>query len=174
MHLNFNALPALIALAILVTVFAAIRRQQTRERVNLWLTGWAFILLRSVVEFAHSSNDWMAQIEHAIGLCAMVMASVAFVVSVAPQATTWRRQLVVSLVLGVPALAYTNAMLWGVNANRFYYAVVVLGLIAALLMLGAGTRKSLRTLSALACHWLDWPCWYGGASLPAIRIMEFS
>jgi len=137
MHLNFNALPALIALAILVTVFAAIRRQQTRERVNLWLTGWAFILLRSVVEFAHSSNDWAAQIEHAIGLCAMVMASIAFVVSVAPQATTWRRQLVVSLVFGVPALAYTNAMLWGVTANRFYYAVVVLGLIAALLMLGA-------------------------------------
>ncbi len=71
MYLNFTALPALIALAILVTVFAAIRRQQTRERVNLWLAGWAFILLRSVVEFAHSSIGWMAQIEHAIALCAM-------------------------------------------------------------------------------------------------------
>jgi len=137
MYLNFNALPALIALAILVTVFAAIRRQQTKERVSLWLTGWAFILLRSVVEFAHSSIDWMAKSERAIGLCAMVMASIAFVVSVAPQAKTWRRQLVLSLVFGVPALAYTNAILWEVNANGFYYAVVALGLIAALLMLVA-------------------------------------
>ena len=137
MHFNFSTLPALIALAVLVTVFAAIRRQQTRERVNLWLTGWAFILLRSVMEFAHSSVGWVAQIEAAIGLCAMVMASVAFVVSVAPQATTWRRQLVIALVLGVPALAYTNAMLWGVSTNRFYYAVAVLALIAALLLLRA-------------------------------------
>ncbi|MGD0930768.1 MAG: GGDEF domain-containing protein [Candidatus Korobacteraceae bacterium] len=135
MQWNFNALPAVIALTVLVTVFAAIRRQPTKERVNLWLTGWAFILLDAVVEFAHSSGVRIAQVEHAIGLCAMLMASVAFVVSVAPQATTWRRQLVISLVLGLPALAYSNAILWGVNANQFYYAVVVLGLLAVLRML---------------------------------------
>jgi diguanylate cyclase (GGDEF)-like protein len=135
MQWNFNALPAVIALTVLVTVFAAIRRQPTKERVNLWLTGWAFILLDAVVEFAHSSGVRIAQVEHAIGLCAMLMASVAFVVSVAPQATTWRRQLVISLVLGLPALAYSNAFLWGVNANQFYYAVVVLGLLAVLRML---------------------------------------
>jgi diguanylate cyclase (GGDEF)-like protein len=135
MRLNFNALPAVIALAVLVTVFAAVRRQQTRERVNLWLTGWAFILLRSLVEFAHSSANWMAQFERAIGLCAMLLASVAFVVSVAPQATTWRRQLVISLVLGIPALTYSTAILWGVTASRFYYAVVALGLFAVLRML---------------------------------------
>jgi diguanylate cyclase (GGDEF)-like protein len=135
MYLNFNALPALIALVVLVTVFAAICRQQTQERVNLWLTGWALILLRSVVEFAQSRVDWVAQMERAIGLSAAVLAGVAFVVSVAPQATTWRRQLAISLVLGVPALAYANAMQWGVSANAFYYAVVMLALIAALLLL---------------------------------------
>ncbi len=135
MQWNFNALPAVIALTVLVTVFAAIRRQPTKERVNLWLTGWAFILLDAVVEFAHSSGVRIVQVEHAIGLCAMLMASVAFVVSVAPQATTWRRQLVISLVLGLPALAYSNAILWGMNANQFYYAVVVLGLLAVLRML---------------------------------------
>jgi len=135
MHLNFNVLPAVIALAVLVTVFAAIRRQQTKQRVNLWLAGWALILLRSLVEFVPSSVVWTAQIERAIGLCAMLMASVAFVVSVAPQATTWRRQAVISLVLGIPALAYSTAIVWGVDANRFYYAVVVLGLFAVLRML---------------------------------------
>lgn len=141
MRFNFNALPALIALAVLVTVFAAIRRQQTKERVNLWLTGWAFILLRSVVEFAHSRIAWTAQVERAIGLCAMEMASVAFVVSVAPRATTWRRQLVIALVLGGPALTYTNGMLWGVSANRFYYTVVVLGLIATLRVIWVWYRR---------------------------------
>jgi len=88
-----------------------------------------------VVEFAQSRVDWVAQMERAIGLSAAVLAGVAFVVSVAPQATTWRRQLAISLVLGVPALAYANAMQWGVSANAFYYAVVMLALIAALLLL---------------------------------------
>jgi len=161
MRLNFNALPALIALAVLVTVFAAIRRQQTRQRVSLWLTGWAFILLRSVVEFAHARIDWLARTERAIELSALEMASLAFVVSVAPRATTWRRQLVIAVVLGVPALAYTNAALWGVGANRFYYTVVVLGLIAALLMIWSWYKRitqyvvciglALVALAALIC-----------------------
>jgi len=38
--MDFNTLPSLIALAILVVVFRAILRQSTSERLHLWLTGW--------------------------------------------------------------------------------------------------------------------------------------
>jgi diguanylate cyclase (GGDEF)-like protein len=144
MQLNFNALPALIALTILVGVFASISRQQTKERVNLWLTGWAFILLRSVVEFAQFRVEGLARMERAVGLCAMEMAGIAFVISVAPQATTRLRQWAIALVLGVPALVYTKVMLWGVNDARVYYAIVMLGLFSALLMLRVWYRSVTR------------------------------
>jgi diguanylate cyclase (GGDEF)-like protein len=125
MRLNFNALPVLIALAVLVAVFAAISRQRIKERVGLWLTAWSLILLQSLAHFIHFKSHRLAQIELAVGLCALEMASVVFVVSVAPQATTRRRQLLIAAVLGVPALVYTIAMLWDVSSKSFYYAVIV-------------------------------------------------
>jgi len=141
MHFHFNNLPVLIALAILVAVFAAISRQRTKERVGLWLTAWSLILLRSLVDFARFNAQSLAHIELALGLCALEMASVVFVVSVAPRATTWQRQLVLAAVLGVPALLYTNAMLWDVSYKGFYYVVVLLGMMAVLALLWAWYRK---------------------------------
>lgn len=134
MHLNFNALPVLIALAVLVAVFAAISRQRTKERVGLWLTAWSLILLRSLVEFVHLKGHGLGMLELAVGLSALELASVVFVVSVAPQATTWRRQLILATVLGIPPLVYTNAMLWDVSSKSFYYIVIV-ALVAAVLAL---------------------------------------
>jgi diguanylate cyclase (GGDEF)-like protein len=134
MHLNFNALPALIALAILVGVFAAISRQHTGERVQFWLVGWALVLLRSVVQFAHVGYPHWAKGSLSIALNSLVLASIAFVVSVAPKANTLRRQLVLSAMLGIPALIYTNAMIWDVGAPIFYYGLVAATLTGMLLL----------------------------------------
>lgn len=128
MLLNFRALPALIALAILVAVFASISRQHTKERVRLWLVGWAFVLLRSIILFVHPAGEGWRNLDFAIGMGALELAGVSFVVSVAPGATTTRRQLLLGAVLGLPALSYTYGMIWEVNAPAFYYAVVLIAL----------------------------------------------
>jgi diguanylate cyclase (GGDEF)-like protein len=135
MQLNFNALPSLIAIAILVAVFAAISRQHIRERIQFWLVGWALVLLRSVMQFAHLASPRWSNVNLAISLNSLMLASMAFLVSVAPKATTLRRQLVLAAVLGVPALAYTNAMIWDVTAHSFYYTLLILALAAEFLLL---------------------------------------
>ncbi len=141
MLLNFKALPALIALAILVAVFASISRQHTKERVRLWLVGWAFVLLRSIVQFVHPAGEAWRNLDFAIGIGALEMASVSFVVSVAPAATTTRRQFLLGAILGVPALTYTYAMIWGLESAAFYYAVVLIALAGALCLLWNWHRK---------------------------------
>jgi hypothetical protein len=141
MLLNFKALPALIALAILVAVFASISRQHTKERVRLWFVGWAFVLLRSIIQFVHPAGAAWKNLDFAIGIGALEMASVSFVVSVAPSATTIRRQLLLGSVLGLPALTYTYAMIWGVESAAFYYAVVLIALAGALSLLWSWHRK---------------------------------
>jgi len=167
MHFHFNTLPVLFALAVLVAVFAAISRQRTKERVGLWLTAWSLILLRSLVEFARFNAHWLAHIELALGLSAQELASVVFVVSVAPQATTWRRQLILAATLGAPALLYTNAMLWEVTNKTFYYVVVVGGTIAILALLWAWYGKltvyvaSLSLASVALAVLLIWGVTYG-------------
>ncbi len=141
MQLNFKALPALIALAILVAVFAAISRHHTKERVRLWLVGWAFVLLRSIIQFVHPAGQAWKNLDFALGIGALELASIAFVVSVAPSATTTRRQFLLGGVLGVPALTYTYAMIWGLESPAFYYAVVLIGLAGALCLLWTWQRK---------------------------------
>lgn len=141
MDVNFQALPALIALAILVAVFAAISRQHTEERVRLWLVGWAFVLLRSVVAFVHpKGSDWL-QWNLAIGMSVLELASISFVVSVAPKATTWRRQLLLGSVLGIPSLVYTYGTIWEVQSRWFYLLAVVIALCGGLLVLTSWYRK---------------------------------
>jgi diguanylate cyclase len=135
MHLNFNALPALIALAILVAVFAAISRHPTQQRVHLWLAGWVLVLLRATVHFATLPNPRWHRLDLSIGLCSLELASIVFVVSVAPKANTVRRQLLLGSVMAVPAFAYTVAMIWDVSSPAFYYFVVALGLALGLLLL---------------------------------------
>src|ERR1700678_1336508 len=135
MHLNFNALPALIALAILVAVFAAISRHPTQQRVHVGLAGWGLVLLRATVHFATLPNPRWHRLDLSIGLCSLELASMVFVVSVAPKANTVRRQLLLGSVLAVPAFAYTVAMIWDVSSPTFYYCVVVLGLALGLLLL---------------------------------------
>ncbi|MGC2111630.1 MAG: GGDEF domain-containing protein [Candidatus Korobacteraceae bacterium] len=141
MHVNFNALPNLIALAILVAVFAAIARQHTAERVQLWLIGWAFVLVRALVQFVHGAHPHFARIDLAIALGSLELGTVAFLVSVAPAATTRRRQLVLAAGLGVPALAYTSAMIWDVTERSFYYFLVAITLAAIFLMIGRWYKK---------------------------------
>ena len=151
MHLNFNALPNLIALAILVGVFAAIARQHTNERVHFWLVGWALVLLRSVVQFAHVGYPHWASIYLSIALNSLILASIAFVVSVAPKANTLRRQLVLSAVLGVPALIYTNAMIWDVAARNFYYGVAAVALAGILFLIGRWHSRITPYVTGVSC-----------------------
>ena len=140
MRLNFNALPALIALAILVLVFAAISRQHTRERVRLWVAGWVLVLLRAAVQFAHVQTRGF-RLDKAIGLGALELASIAFVISVAPRATTLKRQLLLASAMGIPSLIYTSGMIWGVQSRFFYYALLAAGSLAVLSLLWSWHRK---------------------------------
>ncbi len=141
MDVNLQALPALIALAILVAVFAAIARQHTEERVRLWLIGWAFVMVRAVVMFIHPNAARWSDWNLAVGMSALELASIAFVVSVAPKATTWKRQLLLGSVLAVPSMVYTYGTIWGVEARWFYLLTVLTALVGGLLVLSTWYRR---------------------------------
>ncbi len=134
MRVNLNSVPTLVAFAVLVAVFAAIARKPTKERVRLWLVGWVLVLLGTLARVARFQSPGWAQIELAAGLSLRALGGIAFVASVAPKATTWRRQLVLGLVLGLPALVYLNALFW-VGAKGLYYAVIAGGLAAIAILL---------------------------------------
>jgi diguanylate cyclase (GGDEF)-like protein len=139
--MNFTTLPSLIALAILVMVFRAILRQSTSERLHLWLTGWILVLIHFMAQFLDVGQGLWDRMVSAVGLNALELASIAFLVSVSQGANTLRRQLLLAAVIGVPAIIYTEAVIWDVTASIFYYAVVALALTGVFLVIWTFYQK---------------------------------
>jgi diguanylate cyclase (GGDEF)-like protein len=123
--MNFNVLPSLVALAILVVVFEAILRQGAAERLQLWLTAWILVLIHFIAQFVDVGHGLWGHLATAVSLGSLELATISFLISMSPRATTARRQLLLGTILGVPALAYTTAAVWGLAAHSFYYGVVV-------------------------------------------------
>ncbi|HEX8812108.1 MAG TPA: hypothetical protein VF742_08960, partial [Terracidiphilus sp.] len=96
--MNFDTLPNLIALAILVVVFRAILRQGTSERLHLWLAGWVLVLVHFVAQFVDVGQGLWDRLASALSLNALESASVAFLISVSGAAHNRRRQLLLAAV----------------------------------------------------------------------------
>jgi diguanylate cyclase (GGDEF)-like protein len=131
---NFNVLPSLVGLAILVVVFRAILRQGAAERLQLWLTAWILVLVHFVAQFVDVGHGPWDHVASAVTDGALELASIAFLISMSPRAVTFRRQLLLGAILGLPALAYTTAVVWELTAHGFYYGVVLVALAATSLL----------------------------------------
>ncbi len=132
--MNFNTLPSLIALAILVVVFRAILRQGTSERLHLWLTGWILVLVHCFAQFVDIGQGIWDRVASAVSLNALELASIAFLISVSRGASNRRRQLLLASVIGIPAIVYTDAVVWNVTAHLLYYGVIAIGTAGSLLV----------------------------------------
>jgi diguanylate cyclase (GGDEF)-like protein len=132
--MNVNVLPSLVALAILVVVFEAILRQGAAERLQLWLTAWLLVLIHFIAQFVNVGHGVWGHIATAVSLGSLELAAISFLISMSPRATTARRQLLLGAVIGLPALAYTTAAVWGVAAHSFYYCVVLVALATSSLL----------------------------------------
>ncbi len=139
--MNFNTLPSLIALAILVVVFRAILRQSTSERLHLWLTGWILVLVHFGAQFLDVGQGLWNRVATAVSLNALELASIAFLVSVSHVANNARRQFLLAAVIGIPAVIYTEAVIWDVSAKSIYYAVIALALAGASMVIWTLYRK---------------------------------
>jgi diguanylate cyclase (GGDEF)-like protein len=147
--MNFDVLPSLVALAILVGVFEAILRQGAAERLKLWLLAWALVLIHFIAEFVNVGHGLWGHIATVSSLGSLELATVSFLISMSPRATTARRQILLGTVLGLPALAYTTAAVWGLAAHSFYYAVVVVAFAAMSLLAWNWYRDTPSYLSGL-------------------------
>jgi diguanylate cyclase (GGDEF)-like protein len=127
--MNFSVLPNLIALAILVAVFRAILRQGTTERLHLWLAGWILVLVHFAAQFLDTGRGIWSQFATSLNLDALLLAGVAFLISVSTIVDSdSRRQVLFASAIALPALAYTNAVIWQVTAQSFYYCLIAVGL----------------------------------------------
>ena len=128
--MTYSVLPNLIALAILVAVFRAILRQGTTQRLHLWLAGWILVLAHFVAQFLDPGTGTWGRVASAVELDALLLAAVAFLISVASIVESdRRRQLSLAAAVAIPSIVYTNAVIWDVAARSFYYGTLAVGVV---------------------------------------------
>ena len=150
--MNFSTLPNLIALAILVVVFWAISRKAVGEQVHLWLLGWALVLVHFAAQFTSTASGTWGVVAASISLDSLILAGVAFLISVSAIASNRRRKLYLALLL--PSLPWLIAMEQsGESSPRsFYYVCAAIGMLAPLLLLWRYKQQSsLYAAGATVC-----------------------
>ena len=138
--MNFTILPNLIALSVLVAVFWAISRRATTEPLHLWLAGWILVLLHFAAQFFAPSNQSLGRIVTAISLDSLVLATIAFLISVSTGSSTRPRQIALALAVAVPCIGYVNGVIWEVAHTSYYYILTVAGVLGSLLLLWRFSR----------------------------------
>jgi len=94
----------------------------------------------------------------AVSLDALELAGIAFLISVSPVATSRRRQTLLAAVIGIPAVVFTDAVIWDVTSHIFYYVVIVLAFAGTLLVIGNFYRKIAPFVMALSIGCLGLSC----------------
>ncbi|MDR3747251.1 MAG: GGDEF domain-containing protein [Acidobacteriota bacterium] len=139
--MNYDVIPSLFALAILVAVFRAILRQRNTERLELWLTGWFLVLVHFVAQFVQVGQGAWARWMSACNLSFLELATIVFLISFSPMAEDRRHQYMMAAGLGIPSLLYTNAPIWNITSHAFFYAVIVLAFSSTVLLAWQYYRK---------------------------------
>ncbi len=133
--MSLGTYTSVMVVAILVVLFRSILRQVTIEQGPLWLAGWTLVLIHFMTQFADVGQVLWTRVAAAISLNALELASIAFLISVSGGATDRRRQILLAAVIGIPAVVYTDAVIWDVTVRSFYYAVIALALTGAMLVI---------------------------------------
>jgi hypothetical protein len=141
--MNFSTLPNLIALAILVVVFWAISRKAIGEQVHLWLIGWVLVLVHFAAQFAATASGVWGVVATSVSLDSLILAGVAFLISVSAIVSNRRSKVFLALAIAVPAL------------------------LTAMEQSGASATKAFITACAGWNVWLPWWC-YGATGSGAV------
>lgn len=148
--MNFSILPNLIALAILVGVFWAISKRATTERLRLWLAGWILILLHFAASFFVVSSAGWTNLMTAVSMDTLILAGVAFLISVSSLASTRPREIILALAFGLPCVLYTDAAIWDVSSRTFYYTLIALSSLTLIGLVWRFNRKTWLYASSMS------------------------
>jgi len=139
--MNYSILPSLLALATFVAIFRSILRQSTSERLDLWFAGWMLVLVHFVAQFVDVGRGPWHHVATALSWNALELAGIVFLISVSPKANSRRRQLLLGGILGIPAVLYTDAVIWKLSLPAFYIAIVLLALAGIWLLIWRFYRR---------------------------------
>jgi two-component system, NtrC family, sensor kinase len=118
-------LPTVITVAVLVGIFAGLKRHSRSARLQLWLIAWFLVFAHFVVQLFEPSNGQVSPWVQALDLASLQASAVAFVVSVSSVVENRMKRSLLLAVTGVPATAYAILSCYEVHARWLFVLSLV-------------------------------------------------
>ncbi len=115
-----DKIPTVVTVAVLVGIFAGLKRHSRSSRLQLWLAAWFLTFLHFVAQCLEPSTGDAAPWLSALDLGALQAAAVAFVVSVTSFVEDRFRRTVMLIAVGVPSVAYAVIVCYDLHARWPY------------------------------------------------------
>ncbi len=116
----------LLILGLLVVLFGSIYCKRVSGRLRLWVVGWVLILLHVAALLPRPASLFHQTLCTSLSISALILAGVCFLLSASPVAEDLWGCVLVSSFICVPALFYTNYVLFnGLHSWPLYLAASV-------------------------------------------------
>lgn len=160
-------IPTALTVAVLVGIFAGLKRHSHSARLRLWLIAWFLVFTHFVAQMFEPAtgpvNPWLL----ALDLGSLVASAVTFVVSVSSVAEDNFRRKVMLAVTGIPSVAYVLLDCFDVRARLLYVAALTVCFGGSLAFLFWVRRKPawyvgwLTVLGLAVGFWAISAAWHG-------------
>jgi len=101
-----DKIPTVLTVAVLVGIFAGLKRHSHAARLQLWLSAWCLIFTHFVVQMLEPANGPVSPLLLALDLGSLQASAIAFIVSVSAVAEDKLKRTLMLLATGIPAVAY--------------------------------------------------------------------
>ena len=135
-------LPTVVTVAVLVGIFAGLKRHSHSARLQLWLVAWFLIFTHFVAQMFEPASGAVSPWLVALDLGSLQASAVAFVTSVASVVDDTRKRTVMLTVAGVPSVVYAVLAAYDVHARWPFVASLAVFFGGGIVFLAWVKRKS--------------------------------
>ncbi len=108
-----NEVLDILILGLLVVLFASIYRKRASARLRYWVIGWILVLLHFAALLLPSASVHAQELVDSLSLSALLLSGLCFLFSASAIFQSPAGRALAGLGIGVPALFYTNYLIWG-------------------------------------------------------------
>jgi len=124
----FDKIPTVLTVAVLVGIFAGLKRHSHSARLRLWQIAWFLVFTHFVAQMFEPAGVSVSPLLLAIDLTALQASAVVFVVSVSAIVEDRLKRYLLLLVIGLPAIIYCLLACYDVHARWAYVASLLAAL----------------------------------------------
>jgi two-component system NtrC family sensor kinase len=160
-------MPTVVTVAVLVGIFAGLKRHGRSARLQLWLAAWFLVFIHFVAQMLEPATGPVSASLLAVDLASLLASAVVFTVSVSSVVEERFRRNLLLLLTGVPAVIYGVLDCYDVHARwPFILCLIACFGSGAFFFFRVHKKPSLylvatAALTAVICVWATRAAWHG-------------